>query len=393
MLETIRQFAEGQLADSGESDAARTAHAHYFARLEGDVLALWNGPRQREAYTWFDAELANLRTAFRWAADHADLDTAAAIAVCGAALGYWLRQHEPVGWAEELIGPAKAMEHPRLAQLYVMAAQCFIAGRVEEFLDYAEAGQAAIDSGRFDEVPDQFETWLSGGYLTAGEVQRCVDWCHNTIRRGPGRHSFVRASLVLALCASGTDDEAMAVSQQLLVDSDGADNPEVLSWMLFAYGMAHRDANPAAAYKAHRRGLKIAQDNGNRQIESHHAACLSRFANAQGDPGDILDYLTLAIRNYYDSGSFSFMSSALAILAVFFDRLGRSEPASTMSGFAADAFAHASISEIETTITHLREVLGVEAYEVFARAGENMTIAEAATYAFEQIDRARAELQ
>ena len=38
-------------------------------------------PRQRESYVWFTTELANLRTAFRWAADHDDLDTAATIAV------------------------------------------------------------------------------------------------------------------------------------------------------------------------------------------------------------------------------------------------------------------------------------------------------------------------
>jgi hypothetical protein len=37
-------------------------------------------------------------------------------------------------------------------------------------------------------------------------------------------------------------------------------------------------------------------------------------------------------------------------------------------------------------------VLGDDAYESFARAGKNMTHAEVATYAFEQIDRARAAL-
>ncbi len=43
-------------------------------------MALWDSPQQREAYTWFTTELANLRNAFRWAADHDDLDTAATIA-------------------------------------------------------------------------------------------------------------------------------------------------------------------------------------------------------------------------------------------------------------------------------------------------------------------------
>ena len=72
MLETIRQFAEEQLVQAGEADEVRTAHAHYFAAREADVLSLWDSPRQREAYRWFMLELANLRAAFRWAADHDD---------------------------------------------------------------------------------------------------------------------------------------------------------------------------------------------------------------------------------------------------------------------------------------------------------------------------------
>ncbi len=48
--------------------------------------------------------------------------------------------------------------------------------------------------------------------------------------------------------------------------------------------------------------------------------------------------------------------------------------------------------EINTTITHLREVLGDETYESFARRADSMTNAGMATYALEQIDRARAQL-
>ena len=84
MLETIRQFAEEQLVASGEATEVRTAHARYFAGRETDILALWDSPRQREAYDWFTVELANLRTAFRWAADQGDLDVAAPIATSAA---------------------------------------------------------------------------------------------------------------------------------------------------------------------------------------------------------------------------------------------------------------------------------------------------------------------
>ena len=80
----------------------RTAHARYFAGRETDILALWDSPRQREAYDWFTAELANLRTAFRWAADHGDLDMAATIATYAAFVGFLAENYEPIAWAEEI---------------------------------------------------------------------------------------------------------------------------------------------------------------------------------------------------------------------------------------------------------------------------------------------------
>jgi hypothetical protein len=43
--------------------------------------------------------------------------------------------------------------------------------------------------------------------------------------------------------------------------------------------------------------------------------------------------------------------------------------------------------EINTTTTHLREVLGGETYESLANAGGNMTPAAMAAYAFAQIDQ------
>ena len=154
------------------------------------MLALWDSPRQREAYTWFTVELPNLRAAFRWAADTDDLDTAAAIAVYATFLGYWVEQFEPVAWAEELIEPAKAVDHRRLAQLYVMAAQCYAAGRLDDALGYAEAGQARHRQRTFRRDPVRFRSWLGGPYIWTVQPERWLELCRNVIARGPGAHSF-----------------------------------------------------------------------------------------------------------------------------------------------------------------------------------------------------------
>ena len=90
-------------------------------------------------------------------------------------------------------------------------------------------------------------------------------------------------------------------------------------------------------------------------------------------------------------GNTATMRGNLAWLAACLDRLGRYEPATVISGFAVDPLTAHLIPEITIAITHLREVLGDQTYESLARKGETTT-AEMATYADDQIDQARTEL-
>ena len=376
---------------AGAATEVRTAHARHFAGREADILALWDSPRQREAYDWFTAELANLRTAFRWAADHGDLDVAATIATYAAFLGFWVENYEPIAWAEELIEPARAVDHPRLASLYVMASLCWMAGRIEEAVGYGDAGQTVIGSDR-DEVPFGIEGWLGTAYLVIGQPERTVEWCRAQLARGRDTHALTRAFLVIALTIAGSRDEAMAAANGLIDAAEATRNPYALSFALLAYGFAFRDADPDRAREALRRGLVIAQDSGNRFNETHLAASLARLEAEYGDPLAALDYFALAIRNYHDSGNTAIIRAALAVLAALFDRLGRYEPAATIAGFAFSPLTAASVPELSTAIAHLRDVLGDQTYESLARKGETMTTAAMATYAYDQIDQARAEL-
>ena len=355
-------------------------------------MALWDSPRQREAYAWFTVELANLRTAFRWAADHHDLDTAAAIAVYATFFGAFVEQYEPVAWAEELIEPARAIEHRRLAQLYVMAAQCYVAGRVDDALGYSEASLRLRKSGCFDEVRDVAEALLGGVYASKGRPELAVEFCRNVIAQSSDPHTSIRLLLVMALTVAAAHKEAEAAYDVLLADAEATRNPYVVSFALLAYGFAHIDADPVAAYEASRRGLAIAQDSGNRNIVSVLAVILSRLATTHGDPVDACDFLALSIRNYHDTGNLPLLLGPLAVLAALLDRLGHQEPAATISGFSASPYSRTVFPEINTAIAHLRTVLGDQTYESLARKGETMTTAEMVTYAYDHIDQARTTL-
>jgi predicted ATPase len=393
MLETIRQFAEEQLVARGEAPEIRAAHSRYFAGREADILALWDSPRQREAYTWFTVELANLRTAFRWAADHGDLDDAAAIATY-AILGVCVENPEPIAWAEELIEPARAVDHPRLAILYVGASMCFTTGRIEAAARYSDAGRTVLGSGR-GEVPFGLEGGaLAAAYMVIGQPQRGVEWCRAELARGRDTHTITRACLVLALALAGAGEEARAAANGLIDAAEATHNPYALAYALYAtYGFAFRDADPVRALEALRRGLVIAQDSGNRFTESLLATTASRQEAEHGDPLAALDYVTLAIRTFHDAGNTSGVCDALAILAALFDRLGRHQPAATMAGFALSPYSRTAFPEINSAIAHLRDVLDDQTYESLARKGEAMTTAAMVTYAYDQIDQARTELE
>lgn len=392
MLETIRQFAEEQLAASCEADDARTAHARYFAGREEDIFALWDSPRQREAYTWFTNELANLRAAFRWAAEHGDLDTAAPIATYATLLGNFVLNLEPVAWAEELIGPARTADHPRLLSLYVVATWCWTLGRIDEAIAYSDAGQALVLSGS-NAVPPGFEMWLAGVFNMVGQAERTVEWCRTLLARSPDWHALTTSGLVSSLMRSGDRTESKAVAKQLLDAADALSNPWARSYAFLLYGMAWCDDDPDSAREVLRKGLASARESGNRYNESHVANVLGRLETQHGDPLAAIEYLSLAVHNYHDSGNFEVIRVPLASLAALLHRLGRHESGAIIAGYAFSPFTKGWVPELGTTIAHLREVLGDETYDALASNGAAMTTSAMASYSYDQIDQVRAELE
>ncbi len=391
MLETIRQFVEEQLIGRGEATEVRTAHARYFAERETDIMAVWDSPRQREAYDWFTAELANLRAAFRWAADHGELDVAIPIAVYATVLGALTENYEPIAWAEELIEPVRAVDHPRLGDLYEVATRCQMLGRVEEAVRYGDAGKIVVERSGYDALSG-FESWLVGVNVRQGIAQPEIEWIRGLLARGHDPYAVTRTALVLGLMRAGSHAEAMATAKGLIDAANALSNPWAHSHALLTCGIACLDADPVGARNALREGLLIAQHSGNHYNETHLVTVLGRLEAQHGEPLTALDYLNLAIRNYHDSGNVLVMCVPLTVLATLLQELGREKQAATISGYSVNPFTASWLPEIGSGVAHLREALGESAYESLAGQGETMSTAEIVIYAYEQIDQARAEL-
>jgi hypothetical protein len=274
----------------------------------------------------------------------------------------------------------------------VVASLCCLVGRFEEAVRYSEVGHTVIGAAS-DKVSYFCEAFLGSAYLFVGQPERYVELCRAQLTRSGDTNTFARANMVFALAVSGSTDEAMVTANGLIDAAEAIGNPWVLAYALFACGYAFRGTDSGRALEALRRGVLIAQDSGNRFYETQFSYWLCGLEAEQGDRMATLDHLAAAIRNNHESGNIGMLHNPLAILAAVLDRFGRYEPAATIAGFAAvNPMAAATLPELGTAITHLREALGDQIYESLARKGETMTIAAIATYAYDQIDEARTEL-
>src|SRR6202790_4312637 len=79
LLETVRQYALEKLGESGEADAVRSRHRDHYTAMAA-VLDAPAGSNYEQRLEQADIEIDNLRTAFGWSRENADIGLALALA-------------------------------------------------------------------------------------------------------------------------------------------------------------------------------------------------------------------------------------------------------------------------------------------------------------------------
>src|SRR5262245_44422369 len=135
MLETIRAFAADRLAESGEAEKFRRAHAAYFVTLAERVEPELRRAGQLGWLARLRAEEDNFLAALRWATDSADARTAIRL-VTALGWGWMMRAPEaPLIWIKEALdvpGDVPAVDRAEATALLALgygAADDFGAGR------------------------------------------------------------------------------------------------------------------------------------------------------------------------------------------------------------------------------------------------------------------------
>ena len=393
LLETIRQFAEDQLAATRTITEVRDRHARYYAEQAIAYWDVWDGPGYDIAADWVEVEFANLRAGCRWATDRSDLDTATAIAAHTAMLANGLQQYEPVGWAEELLPAAIVADVAQLPRLYIAASICMLMGRPDDAVGYAQAACVLQDNPGYR----PFESaWTPSGealaHLYAGRPDRYLEIFTALAAKTGLARVMGLCGLAIGLPLVGRSLEAMAIADDALDAARVHANPFWIAYAYHACGVAFTETEPARALDIYRLGLAYTRQHRLPILEALIASNAPLLEAVHGDLNQALNLFTTSINSFHQAGDPITLASTFGRLAVFFDRINRPEIAATVHGTITDHPVTNLVSGFVAAIDHVRNSLGTDTFDRCVATGAAMDTAEAVHYARTQIEVVRSEL-
>ena len=142
MLETVRQYAQARLDESGESRAARDNHLSYYVEQAEQAAVLHQGIGQGEVNAWLSVEQANLLAAHAWAT-HAPDGGALALRLAASWWRYFIASEQTrlgyqVGLASLQHGRPGVEPKARAHLLVGLSTISLVTGRYDESVASAE---------------------------------------------------------------------------------------------------------------------------------------------------------------------------------------------------------------------------------------------------------------
>ncbi len=384
LLETIRQFAEDQLAATGAIGEVRDRHARRFAEQAVAHFETLFSPRQRVALDWVDVEFANLRAGFRWSTDQNDVVTATAIAAHTVNLCYLLQRFEPVGWAEELLPAATAADLAYLPRLYLAAAFCMFTGRADDAVALAERAVGLEADLRYDPFEHGWsQAFEAAAHGFAGRIDRFVEISTALAVETESElaHLGGLCGLTYIFPAVGRAAEARAIADETLAAARSYGNPGNVAYALAGYGRAFAETDPARALDAYREGLEYCQRHRILQFEGVIAREAAGLEAVHGQLEQGLIMFDSTIDSFRQAGDVGNVAATLANLALFFDRHGQPEIAATLYGSTTQHTSTLMVADWPERVGQLRTALGESRFDECTAVGAAMELADAVRYA------------
>jgi predicted ATPase/DNA-binding CsgD family transcriptional regulator len=391
LFETIRHFAEDRLNATGELAATRDRHAAHFAAEASARWDKWNGPGWRDAVDWVDAELGNLRAAFRWSSARGEEAVATDIAAHAALMGFSVQLFETLAWAEELLPAASAADVARLPRLYTAAGYACFAGRAEAARANAHRAIELEDDPRYDPCEPGYAMFVEAlGQVYCGDLDRYIELTGEVVRRYGSERGYGLAAYADGLQSAGRIEEALAITEESVTSARRVGNPYWVAYALWIAGMTFSRTNARRALAAWEEGVAYVHEHRIHFFEGFLARDAGRLNTSDGEPDVALGLFAEAIEAFHRAGNVPQLIITLASVPALFERLDRIEPAAMLLGAMSQepsSFHH--VPELAEVRDRLTSRLGATSAGELVAAGAGLDLDAAAVYARGQIEAAR----
>lgn len=394
LLETIRQYLTDRLTGDGDATTLRDRHASLFATEAVAQWEGWNGPGWRSASDWVEAELANLRIAYRWSAARGDVTVATDIAAHAALIGAPAQLFETVTWAEELLDTATGVDVPRLPRLLAAAGYACFPGRPVRAAEHAHRATELEVLRDYDPCEPGLATFIEAlGRVYSGDLDGYVALAEEVARLpGPAR-AYGLPAYVDGLQASGRTEEARALAEQSVAAAYDVGNPFWIAYALWTAGLAHATADPQRAQAAWGEGVDVVREHRVDFFGGFIARDAARLHATGGEPDAALELFATAIDAFQQAGNVAQLIVTVALVPALFEQLGRLEAAATLlAAITREPASVDHVPDLTDLAGRLETSLGPDAFARATAAGSTLDLHAAASSAREEIGIIRAEL-
>ncbi len=331
LFETIRQFAEDRLAETGALERVRDRHAALFGREAAARWEHWDGPGWWVAVDWVAVEFGNLRAGFRWSAGQGDLEVATDIAAHAGLMGFSVQLFESLAWAEELLEAATAADVGRLPRLYTAAGYACFAGRAQAARTNAHRATELEVDPRYDPCEAGYATFVEAlCAVCCGDLDRYVELTGMVAGRYGRARGYGLASYVDGLQSSGRVAEALALAEESVEAARTLGNPYWISYSLWIAGLAFSKADAQRALAAWDEGVAFGREHRVQFFEGFLARDAARLHTTDGEPEAALVLFSEAVAAFHRAGNVPQLIITLASVPALLERLDRPEPAATL---------------------------------------------------------------
>jgi non-specific serine/threonine protein kinase len=350
MLETIREYTLDRLAERGEEEATRAAHASYFLDLAEDAEGPIYDLGRPEDLARLEAEHPNFRAALTWliAAGRAE----EALRLAGALFTFWFHHShltEGRAWLERGLGLLAAASPSMRAR--------------------ALTGVGVLAAVQHDFVP------------AAEALAKAEEWA----RSGTDRRvlAMVPAALgLLALFQGRLADAARYGEAAARLGEAIDDHGSVFRGRFFVARAAHHGGALERADALYRSLLDDGQRFGPWHLAAVHLA-LAQIAQAWGDADRAAGHYTAALRSYREQGELWSVAACLEGIAAVGAGRNRDAAARILGAAAALRAAiaapifPANRPEHELAVEAVRSALGEAAFTAAWAAGSRLSLSAA----------------